>query len=53
MSDCSELPEYASSKEAVSESDFRQKVEEGLHQLDSGKDVDHPVTIKQLAKWLS
>ena len=47
------LPDDASVEDIVAELFFRQKVDEGLRELDAGKGVDHEEAKRKLGKWLS
>lgn len=49
----SKLPDDISVEDIMSELYFRQKVDEGLRQLDSGEGVEHEEAIRRLGKWLS
>jgi predicted transcriptional regulator len=49
----SKLPDDISVEDIMSELYFRQKVDEGLRQLDSGEGVEHEEAIERLGKWLS
>ena len=46
------LPEEVSLEEIAAEIFFRQQVDEGLRQLDSGESVSHEAATERLAKWL-
>jgi predicted transcriptional regulator len=46
------LPEDVSVQDIMAELYFRQKVDEGLRQLDAGQHVSHEDAKKQLAPWL-
>ncbi len=39
-------------EELLAELDFRQKVDEGLRQLDAGEGVEHEEARRRLGKWL-
>ena len=47
------LPDTASVEDIMSELYFRQKVDEGLRQLDAGEGIEHEEAKRRLAKWLS
>ena len=47
------LPDKVSVPDIIAELYFRQKVDEGLRQLDAGKGIPHDKAKKKLAKWLS
>ncbi len=47
------LPEDISVEDIMAELYFRQKVDEGLHQLDTGEGIEHDEAIRRLKKWLS
>lgn len=47
------LPDEVSVPDIIAELYFRQKVDEGLRQLDAGQGIPHDAAKKQLAKWLS
>jgi hypothetical protein len=47
------LPEDASVSDIMAELYFRQKVDEGLRQLDAGQGIPNADAVKQLSKWLS
>ncbi len=47
------LPDDASVEDIMAELYFRQKVDEGLRQLDAGEGIDHEEAKKRLGKWLS
>ena len=46
------LPEDASLEEMMYELYFRQRVENGLRELDSGKTISHNEVKRSLAQWL-
>ncbi|MGH9787466.1 MAG: hypothetical protein ACRD4U_02030 [Candidatus Acidiferrales bacterium] len=46
------LPEDASLEDVMYELYFRQRVEHGLRELDSGKTVSHNEVKRSLAQWL-
>ena len=46
------LPDNVTVSEIMAELYFRQKVDEGLKQLDAGKGIPHQKAKKKLAKWL-
>ncbi len=47
------LPDDSSVEDIMAELYFRQKVDEGLRQLDAGEGVEHEEARQRLAKWLS
>jgi hypothetical protein len=47
------LPEDISVEDIMAELYFRQKVDEGLRQLDAGEGVEHEAALKHLKKWLN
>ncbi len=47
------LPDEVSVPDIIAELYFRQKVDEGLRQLDAGLGIPHAEAKKKLAKWLS
>ena len=47
------LPDNVTVPDIMAELYFRQKVDEGLRQLDEGHGVPHAKAKKQLGKWLS
>ena len=47
------LPDDASVEDIMAELYFRQKVDEGLRQLDSGEGIDHEEAKRRLGKWIS
>jgi predicted transcriptional regulator len=47
------LPDDVTVADIMSKLYFRQKVDEGLRQLDAGEGVDHEETKKRLSRWLS
>jgi len=47
------MPDDASVPDIMAELYFRQKVDEGLRQLDAGEGIDHEDAKKRLASWLS
>ena len=47
------LPDDASVEDIMAELYFRQKVDEGLRQLDAGEGMDHEEAKRRLGKWLS
>ena len=47
------LPDDVSVPDIMAELYFRQKVDEGLRQLDAGQGVAHEEAKKQLASWLN
>ncbi len=46
------LPDDASVEDIMAELCFRQKVDEGLRQLDAGEGVDHEEAKRRLKNWL-
>jgi len=46
-------PEDASVEDIMAELYFRQKVDEGLRQLDAGEGVEHEQAKHRLEKWIS
>jgi len=46
------LPEDISVEDIMAELYFRQKVDEGLLQLDSGEGIEHEEALRRLKKWL-
>ena len=46
------LPDDVTVSDVMAELYFRQKVDEGLRQLDAGKGIPHRQVKKKLAKWL-
>ena len=46
------LPDNVTVSDVMAELYFRQKVDEGLRQLDAGKGIPHSQVKKKLAKWL-
>jgi len=46
------LPDDASVEDIMAELYFRQKVDEGLRQLDAGEGIDHDEAKRRLDKWL-
>ena len=46
------LPDEVSVPDIIAELYFRQKVDEGLRQLDAGQGIPHDEAKKKLAKWL-
>ena len=48
----SQLPDNISVEDIMSELYFRQKVDEGLRQLDAGQGVSHEDAQRRLEKWL-
>jgi predicted transcriptional regulator len=49
----SKLPDDVSVDDIMSELYFRQKVDEGLRQLDAGEGLEHEEAVRRLGKWLS
>jgi predicted transcriptional regulator len=47
------LPDDATVVDIMAELYFRQKVNEGLRQLDAGEGLDHAEAKKRLSQWLS
>lgn len=47
------LPDDASVEDIMAELYFRQKVDEGLRQLDAGEGVEHDEAKQRLGKWLN
>jgi hypothetical protein len=47
------LPDDASVEDIMAELYFRQKVDEGLRQLDAGEGISHEEARRRLGKWLS
>ena len=47
------LPDDASVADIMAELYFRQKVDEGLRQLDAGEGIEHEEARRRLGKWLS
>ncbi len=47
------LPDDASVEDIMAELFFRQKVDEGLRQLDAGEGIDHEEAKRRLGKWIS
>jgi hypothetical protein len=47
------LPEDISVEDIMAELYFRQKVDEGLRQLDAGEGIEHKEALSRLKKWLS
>ena len=47
------LPDDASVEDIMAELYFRQKVDEGLRQLDAGEGIDHEEAKRRLGKWIS
>lgn len=48
----SRMPDDASVADIMAELYFRQKVDEGLRQLDDGEGITHQEAKSRLAKWL-
>ena len=46
------LPDDVTVADIMTALDFRQKVNDGLRQLDDGEGVDHGEAKKRLSKWL-
>ncbi len=47
------MPDDASIEDIVAAICFRQRVDEGLRQLDAGEGVEHEEVRRRLSKWLS
>jgi predicted transcriptional regulator len=47
------LPETVSVEDIMAELYLRQKVDEGLRQLDAGEGIEHEEAKRRPAKWLS
>jgi predicted transcriptional regulator len=47
------LPDDVTVADVMAELYFRQKVDEGLRQLDAGQGIDHDEAKKRLGPWLS
>ncbi len=47
-----QLPKEATVTDIMAELYFRQKVDQGLRQLDAGEGVDHDEAKRRLGKWL-
>jgi predicted transcriptional regulator len=47
------LPDDTSVEDIMAELYFRQKVDEGLRQLDAGEGIEHEEAVRKLARWLS
>jgi hypothetical protein len=47
------LPDDTSVEDIMAELYFRQKVDEGLRQLDAGEGVEHEDAKRKLGKWLN
>jgi len=47
------MPDDTTVPDIMAELYFRQKVDEGLRQLDEGQGIDHEDAKKRLAPWLS
>jgi predicted transcriptional regulator len=47
------LPDDVTVADVMAELYFRQKVDEGLRQLDTGQGIDHDEAKKRLGPWLS
>lgn len=47
------LPEDASVTDIMAELYFRQKVDEGLRQLDAGEGIPHEDAKKRLSRWFT
>jgi predicted transcriptional regulator len=47
------LPDNASVEDIMAELYFRQKVDEGLRQLDAGEGIEHEEAKQRLGKWLN
>jgi predicted transcriptional regulator len=46
------MPDDTSVEDIMAELYFRQKVDEGLGQLDAGEGIDHEEAKQRLGKWL-
>jgi predicted transcriptional regulator len=46
------LPDTASIEDIIEAIRFRQKVDEGLRQLDAGEGIEHEEARRKLGKWL-
>jgi predicted transcriptional regulator len=46
------LPEQATFADIIDELYFRQKVEKGLQQLDSGQGIPHEEAVRRLDRWV-
>jgi predicted transcriptional regulator len=46
------LPDDTSVEDIMAELYFRQKVDEGLQQLDAGEGIEHDEARRRLSKWL-
>ena len=46
------LPEQATIADIIDELYFRQKVEKGLQQLDSGQGIPHEEAVRRLDRWV-
>jgi hypothetical protein len=46
------LPDDTSVEDIMAELYFRQKVDEGLRQLDAGEGIEHEEAKRRLGKWL-
>jgi hypothetical protein len=47
------LPDDASVEDIMAELYFRQKVDEGIRQLDAGEGIEHEEAKRRLGKWLN
>ena len=47
------LPDDTSVEDIMAELYFRQKVDEGLRQLDAGEGIEHAEVRRKLGRWLS
>ncbi len=47
------LPDDASVEDIMAELYFRQKVDEGLRQLDAGEGIEHEEARRRLGQWLN
>lgn len=47
------LPDDASVEDIMAELYFRQKVDEGLRQLDAGEGIDHEQVKQRLEQWIN
>ena len=46
------MPEDVTVPDIIAELYVRQKIDEGLRQLDAGQGIDHEAVKKRLARWL-
>ena len=47
------MPEDVSVEDIMAELFFRQKVDEGLRQLDAGQGMEHEEALRRLEKWVN